>query len=637
MNNKEKKDEFNGLTFLDDEQIEMIAEKYPVCDKSVQKRIAALCEEKLAMKKDEFFYNYDGDEIKIAEKVDVHEKTPWYRSRFLTVAASFVVVFGAAAGVIAGVKKLGNNDKKTPLSVVADKRNVSESSIAEELEKSSGSLLESFNVVDGIYGGKIDKDTSKTRMIGSVEYAKITDARFQTKNNLLDYMNSFMTENMINNRYADMFDSDDAWCAEFDGELYGKVSARASGYTFVGTPVFSNITDNTAEMTVSYDDYDSTSDMIFNLKKVNNIWKIDDMHTQEKAEINKETDTKEDGNKNNIMADYTKNEYVTALLESINLAERMSSGNIKKDETSKYLFNGEEYAKIIEPGFSISDIQNQMNSMMSSNILNSRYLNVFDTNTPWVIKVGNDAYGKLSARGAAFIFDTAPFKVNYRNASEYYVDLLVPYDDYGNESIATLKLVKEGEGWKLDSIDIPVVSETVPEPIVTQEKTTEAATVPVTGNDAPSVEPPDIDSSFIGAIDYIEFISSGGLHADESNIYNYNGFDYAPVVKTQFSSVADVEFFMQSVMTQKLINSRYYSVLNGEYPELIDVEGVLYEKVGGKGAAFSLNNITNFDFENVTENTADMILPYNDYGVDTTLTICLVKENGIWKADDIIL
>lgn len=236
------------------------------------------------------------------------------------------VVFGAAAGVIAGVKKLGNNDKKTPLSVVADKRNVSESSIAKELEKSSGSLLESFNVVDGIYGGKIDKDTSKTRMIGSVKYAKITDARFQTKNNLLDYMNSFMTENMINNRYADIFDSDDAWCAEFDGELYGKVSARASGYTFVGTPVFSNITENTAEMTVSYDDYGSTSDMIFNLKKVNNIWKIDDMHTQEKAEINKETDTKEDGNKNNIMADYTKNEYVTTLLESINLAERMSSG-----------------------------------------------------------------------------------------------------------------------------------------------------------------------------------------------------------------------------------------------------------------------------------------------------------------------
>ena len=100
--------------------------------------------------------------------------------------------------------------------------------------------------------------------------------------------------------------------------------------------------------------------------------------------------------------------------------------------------------------------------------------------------------------------------------------MLVSYDDYGNESIATLKLVKEGEGWKLDSIDIPVVSETVPEPIVAHEKTTEATTVPVTGNDAPSVEPPDIDSSFIGAIDYIEFISSGGFHADESNIYNYN-------------------------------------------------------------------------------------------------------------------
>lgn len=52
----------------------MIAEKYPVCDKSVQKRIAALCEEKLAMKKDEFFYNYDGDEIKIAKKLTYTKK-----------------------------------------------------------------------------------------------------------------------------------------------------------------------------------------------------------------------------------------------------------------------------------------------------------------------------------------------------------------------------------------------------------------------------------------------------------------------------------------------------------------------------------------------------------------------------------
>ena len=638
MNNKEKNDEFSELTFLDDEQIEMIAEKYPVCDKSFQKRIAALCEEKLVMKKENYFYDYNGEETGIAEKVDVHEKTPWYRSRFLAAAASFVVVFGAAAGTIAGIKKFGNNDDKTPLSVVTDKKDVSDSAAAKELEKNSGALLDSFNTVDRIYGGNIDKDTTKTMMIGSIEYAKITDARFRTKKDLLDYMNSFMTEDMINKKYSDMFDSDDAWCAEFDGELYGKVSARASGYSFIGTPAFGKITENSAEMTVSYDDFGSTSEMIFDLKKVNGIWKIDNIKTQEKVEINTETTTeKTEEIKDDITADYTDTRYIPALLETINLAERIFSGNINKNEADRYSFGGEEYAVITESGLSYSGIKDRLNSMMTSNVLNSRYQSVFGTDTPWIMETNGKTYGKLSTRGSAFVFDISSQNVEYRNASDSSVDVLVPYNDYGSSSTAILKLVKEGNSWKLYSIDAVSSTEKVPVTTVTQEETTEPETVPATEENPGYVEPPVIDTSFIGTLDYVESIGSGALPADESIVYNYNGYDYAPVAKTQFTSTADVEYFMQCVMTQRLINSRYYSVLNGDSPQLIDVDGVLYQKISGRGAAFRLNNITNFYFENVTENTADMLLPFNDYGIESTLTVCLVKENGIWKADNIIL
>ncbi len=287
MNDKRKKDELNELTYLDDEQIELIAKKYPVLNKSLKKRIAALCEEKLAMKKDDnYFYNdHENEETELVENVEIYRKTPWYRNRALTAAASFVLVFGAAAGIIAGIKKSDTNDNNmSSFSIISDSQKMTEADIIKELEECSTSLLESFNCVDKIYGGNIEKDMNSVITIGGIEYAEITDTRFGTKNDLLDFMNNCMTENIIDKRYGNMFDENNgqnAWCAESNGKLYGKVSARASGYTFIGEPTFRSVTDDTAEMSVNYDNYGRTDVLLFQLRYDGKNWKIDSFESAE--------------------------------------------------------------------------------------------------------------------------------------------------------------------------------------------------------------------------------------------------------------------------------------------------------------------------------------------------------------------
>ncbi len=107
MNDEKQYDFLEELVPHDMKGYKKIAKKYPALDKSAQKRIVKLCEEKLAMKNDE--KNYFEDDT-IDDDVEVIKSIPWYRSGVFTIAASFVLVAGIGIGIAAVMGKPANID-----------------------------------------------------------------------------------------------------------------------------------------------------------------------------------------------------------------------------------------------------------------------------------------------------------------------------------------------------------------------------------------------------------------------------------------------------------------------------------------------------------------------------------------------
>ena len=99
-----KYDFLNKLGELDDDEIEMISEEYPFADRHDKLKIARLCEEKLAMKKNMDFDSTD----EMNEKTRRISKKSWYRSPALSIAVSFVIIAGIGIITMKGLSNKSN-------------------------------------------------------------------------------------------------------------------------------------------------------------------------------------------------------------------------------------------------------------------------------------------------------------------------------------------------------------------------------------------------------------------------------------------------------------------------------------------------------------------------------------------------
>ncbi len=107
MNDERQYDFLEELVPHDMKGYKKVADKYPALDKSSQKRIVKLCEEKLAMKNNE--KNCFEDDM-IDDDIEVVKSIPWYRSGVFTIAASIAVVVVIGIGIALGMGKPNNID-----------------------------------------------------------------------------------------------------------------------------------------------------------------------------------------------------------------------------------------------------------------------------------------------------------------------------------------------------------------------------------------------------------------------------------------------------------------------------------------------------------------------------------------------
>lgn len=139
-----------------------------------------------------------------------------------------------------------------------------------------------------------------------------------------------------------------------------------------------------------------------------------------------------------------------------------------------------------------------------------------------------------------------------------------------------------------------------------------------------------------GALDYIDQIGAGNLSKDESDTIRSteSGAVYEKVVKTQFSSTADLKAYMESSLTQKMIDSRYAAILGTSQPLYIDANGSLYGRQFATSGGFSWTS-GKAEVSNLTDSSFTASMQYDDFGAAATLTAQIVLENGQWKIDAI--
>lgn len=178
-------------------------------------------------------------------------------------------------------------------------------------------------------------------------------------------------------------------------------------------------------------------------------------------------------------------------------------------------------------------------------------------------------------------------------------------------------------------------AETIPTPTESSAaETTAQATAADAGNTAEYAE---TAKCLLGALDYIDRIGSGNLPKDENDIVQSAkyGAVYEKVAKTQFSSTADLKEYLESNLTQKMIDARYSAILGTDQPLYIDANGGLYGRQYATSGGFAWLDPEQVEIANITENSFAASIQYDNFGATAVLTVQIVMDGGQWKIDSI--
>ena len=173
-------------------------------------------------------------------------------------------------------------------------------------------------------------------------------------------------------------------------------------------------------------------------------------------------------------------------------------------------------------------------------------------------------------------------------------------------------------------------AETLPAQESSETTAAETTAVSQSAGDTSAYE--ETAERLFGALDYIDQIGAGNLPKDESDTIRSTGSGavYEKVAKTQFSSTADLKAYMESSLTQKMIDSRYAAILGTDQPLYIDANGSLYGRQFATSGGFSWTS-GKAEVSDLSDSAFTASMQYDDFGASATLTAQIVLENGQWK------
>ncbi|MGN1090628.1 MAG: hypothetical protein ACI4Q6_09540 [Huintestinicola sp.] len=203
-----------------------------------------------------------------------------------------------------------------------------------------------------------------------------------------------------------------------------------------------------------------------------------------------------------------------------------------------------------------------------------------------------------------------------------------------------LSIITEKEATDIIS-EIMTSAPAVSEDVVTSEETSAVSSEETvlqteeTPNEAVS-DLEDAALSLMGALDYIDQIGGGNIPKEDSTVI-VNEREYAKV-KSQFGNTADLREYMESVLSDSLIESRYSQILGTEEPYYIDIDGELYGYVTAKGCGFPWimeGDSPKAEISDVTDSSFTAKPKFDNFGGECEMVMHIVFEDGAWKISSI--
>lgn len=175
--------------------------------------------------------------------------------------------------------------------------------------------------------------------------------------------------------------------------------------------------------------------------------------------------------------------------------------------------------------------------------------------------------------------------------------------------------------------------------VAVQPTAAESATV-TTSDVSPSEEPePQVQNTecskyadkLLTALNYIEKFGGGNVTFDIDTAFtDESGNTFAKVINTQFANTDDLRNYIESNLTETMINNRYSGLLYVDEPRYIDIDGELYGKVAPTGSGFNWLD-KDREIADITDTSFTVYAPFEWYGSSKLMIVHVVLDNGEWK------
>lgn len=151
-------------------------------------------------------------------------------------------------------------------------------------------------------------------------------------------------------------------------------------------------------------------------------------------------------------------------------------------------------------------------------------------------------------------------------------------------------------------------------------------------------------TSLMYSYNRLQFVDAASLDVDEEVVYwDEDGYAYCPVTDPEFQSIGDIWAYLYDTFTTDGANAIFPDLANlglddGPYTYIVVDEedypkGLYSIQVGNGFSLYSLNGSIQISDKTDTSFTAVCDCEY--FGIDTTLTLKVVKDEGKWKINAI--
>lgn len=171
--------------------------------------------------------------------------------------------------------EVSEHEPDTEAEIVSNNKN-EKSTIADEYMDTAYELTGALDYIDKIGASNMPFDDSAvyTDKNGNT-FAKVAGTQFANTADLREYMESYLTDLFLNDRYSGILGTDSPIYIDVNGMLYGKTDARGGGFSWTDTPLkIENVTDSSFHILAEYDNYGASETMSIEVVMDDGSWKI---------------------------------------------------------------------------------------------------------------------------------------------------------------------------------------------------------------------------------------------------------------------------------------------------------------------------------------------------------------------------